>query len=150
MAGTPYDTALELRAAANIGTTATTTAIDVEGGSDAELHVAWLAQSGTDPTLQVDLEASVDGGSNYAKIARSRVFTGADDPGTGETYFHASAPVYIPKPTGVDAYKGSALRTKVRVVSTVGGSDTPLFTSYRAWLGAPVSGDTTERANWLA
>lgn len=145
MAGSPYDSALELRAEANIGATATTTAIDVEGGSEAEIHLMWQTPTGTSPTLQVDLEVSVDAGSTYVKRFRSRVFVAADAPASYESYAHYSFPVWIPRPTAVDSYRGSLPRAKARIVSTVGGT-TPVFPNFRAFLGIPVYGYTRERS----
>lgn len=145
MAGTPIDASLIMRAQADLSATTTTTAIDVEGGSDAECFVQWTGQTGTSPTLGVTIEASMDGGSTYKQISGgTRTFTGSDDPASGATYYKDSFGIYIPKPTGTDSYRGSGLRTKVRAVLTLGGT-TPVFQGFLIHLGAPVSGSTAER-----
>lgn len=130
----PIDAALTLRAASDISSTATTTAIDVEGGSPADLVLAWNGTSGTSPTNDVSLEVSVDGGSTYKSIWKSRQFVAGDVPVAPATRFVIRRPVYIPQNTQADAWSGSARRTKVRIVSTIGGSATPTFTSYEAYL----------------
>ncbi len=145
MVGIPIDANLELRAAANLSTTETTTAITVvEGASDAELHLLWGLVTGT-PSLTVDFEVSIDDGSNFVVNIITRSFTVADTPGTDESEFQTSKPVYIPKPTGVTAtYRGVLARTHARLVLTVGGG-TPVFTNMHAYLGMPEAGETPAR-----
>ena len=139
------DTNLELRAEADLSATVTTTAIQVEGGSDAEWHLAWTGQTGITPVLDATLEVSIDGGTTFVEIARRRQFVTGDDPATDETEFHTSHPVYIPKPTGItDAYAGSRPRTRVRTVLTLGGTN-PVFQGFRNQLAPPDHGETLAR-----
>lgn len=147
--GLPIDANLVLHAAATVAHTdspKTTSAIDVEPGSDGELHIAYTALTST-ATLQVDLEARADG-SNYNKIARTGVIPATEDAG-GETSagveekVHVSLPVYIPKNTQADAYSGSLRRTQCRVVITMGGSGN--CTDLHIWLAPRDDGSTMAR-----
>lgn len=145
MPGTPIDSALILRAEASLTSTATSTAIDVEGGSDAEWFAQWALPTGTTPTLDLKLEVSVDGGANYKTLALGRrQYVIGDAPAAGQLRYRVSQPVFIPRPTGADAYSGSQLRAKVRVVATVTGTS-PVFPNMMSFLGVPTEGADRER-----
>lgn len=130
----PIDSALILRAAGDITATETTTAIEVEGGSMADVVLTWTGNSGTSPTLDCELEVSVDGGSTYEDLIKFRQFDGNDDPVTPRTRFVVRRPVWIPQSTEADTWAGALNRTLVRLKSTIGGSATPTFTAFEAYL----------------
>lgn len=133
----PIDSALILRAAADIDSgdsPETTTAIEVEGGSIADVVLTWTGKSGTSPTLDVELEVSVDGGSTYEDLIKFRQFDENDVPTSPRTRFVVRRPVWIPQNTQSDAWAGSLRRTLVRIRSTIGGSSTPTFTAFEAYL----------------
>lgn len=150
MVGTPIDSNLRLKSAATVSGTDVEAAIDVEPGSDAELHVAYTALTSS-ATLKPYLEARVDG-TNYVKIWEGPVVpTTEDAPGTTigtEIKVHFSAPVYIPKSTQADAYSGSLRRTSVRFGYTIGGSGT--VTALEAWLAPVDEGSTPARERLVA
>lgn len=109
------DANLILLNAANVtATAATPTAIDVEGGSDAEVNIQVGAVSGTTPTALFSIEVSVDGGSNYFQLFAFPVLNTAD------ANQRIARVAWIPRP--VSPYK----TTKVRLPVTVGGT-TPSF-----------------------
>jgi hypothetical protein len=114
--GGHFDINLQL-AAANLTATGQTTAIDVEGGVFAEM-LMWpsAAITGTTPTFDTVIEASVDGGSTYKSIGKMPQVTGANL-AVGK---RIARPVFIPRPTGTNRF------TKVRLNDTVAGT-TPVF-----------------------
>ena len=130
----PIDSALILRAASDLTATETTTAIEVEGGSMADLVLVWTAATGTSPTADCELEVSVDGGTTYKALIKLRQFVGTDDAASPRTRFVVRRPVWIPQNTEADSWAGGLKRTKVRLKSTVGGSASPTFASFEAYL----------------
>ena len=138
----PIDAALILRASSSLLTTETTTAIEVEGGSMADLVVQWTAATGTSPTADCELEVAVDGGSTYVALIKLRQFVGTDDAVSPRTRFVVRRPVWIPQNTEADTWAGGLNRTLVRLKSTVGGSDTPTFANFEAYLDQFSGGST--------
>ena len=140
----PIDSALVLRAKSDLTATETTTAIDVEGGSFCDLVVQWTAATGTSPTADIDLEVRVDG-SNYKKLIKLRQFIGTDDAASPKSRFRVARPIYIPRSTVADSWAGALNRVQVRLVNTVGGSNSPTFANFEAWLELAGTGSTEGR-----
>jgi len=132
-----YDSSLLLKADGAVTADGQTTAITVEGGSWADWYVDMGAVSGTTPTLTLYLEASLDGGSSYAKIATLNALD-ADD---ASTLFVRR--VWIPAPTTTTS---SNVRPSVRLNSVVGGT-TPSFT-FESFLTAPSKGQVKGMPNY--
>ncbi len=128
----PIDSALVLRAKSDLTATETTTAIDVEGGSFCDLVLQWTAATGTSPTIDVDL-------------IKLRQFIGTDDAVSPKTRFRVARPVYIPRSTVADSWAGALNRVQVRLVITLGGSSTPTFANFEAWLELAGMGSTEGR-----
>lgn len=114
--GGHFDFNLLLENAVAITVDGQSTAIDVEGGSFAEWVIVIGAVTGTTPTLLLHLQASIDGGSNYFRIASSPSLDNND------ANTQLARPAYIPRPTA-----GTNRITKVRHDRDVGGT-TPSFT----------------------
>lgn len=95
------------------GTTATTP-IDTVGGYRADVRGYFSALATTGDTIDVTVQASIDGGGNYFPIATIPQFGPDDDP------VEWARPVYIPQPASGQLY------TKVRlsIVISSGGSAT--------------------------
>ena len=151
MAGTPLDVNLDLfdddMNDANEGN-GTAVTLDGPGPYDAELHVAFGAVTGTNPTFDAALQVSVDGGSNWVETATLRQFTDADAPEGGESRFHFSRPVFIPRvprPSSPAWSTASPDSVQVRLVSAVTGSSTPQFADCLVWLAPPDVGNTPAR-----
>lgn len=103
-----YDAPLQIVdiASAAITTTTTTANINPSYGVSYQVNIAVTAVSGTNPTLDVSIEESADGGVNWFKVYD------------------------FPRITGVGSYNSPAMPmtgTLLRYVQTVGGT-TPSFT----------------------
>ncbi len=106
------DTNLQLEDAAVHTTTETTAAIDVEGGFRADVRLKMGVLSTGADTDDIEVQASVDGGSNYFQIATFPQIVDTDD------QIEIARSCYIPKPDAGELF------TKVRLSHTVsaGGS----------------------------
>lgn len=117
------DLALILIEATAVTADGQTTAIEVEGGSNAEWVTHVGAVAGTDPTLGLILEVSLDGGSTYFPLQELALTDTEENSPVARN-------VYIPNPTTTT---GSNRFPKVRLNSDIGGTDTPSFT-LTSWL----------------
>lgn len=117
-AGGLFDSALLLLENTAVTATGNGTAINVEGGSMAELVMFIGAVTGTSPTLTTVLAVSLDGGSNYFPIESISLS------GTTEANQVIARNVFIPKPTTTT---GSNVLPLVRLQHTAGGTS-PSFT----------------------
>jgi hypothetical protein len=157
--GTPTDAALILwpegdLTDANEGTGA---AIEIEkGAADAELYIAFGSPTGTNETVNVTFEVSVDGGSTWeGPYFFGRQFIGTDTPPTGQARFVFSRPIFVngPPPEDgstyppVDYQPVDTPLTRVRLITAVGGTSTPTFPDFQAWLNTSVEGRTAARVN---
>ncbi len=104
------DTDLELDGGQTLDATATTTAIDVEGGFFATFRI-WLGAITPNAASLVSLlQVSVNGGTNYFSVGSWPTIDGLDD------NINLARCAFIPKP------KGTNKVTKVRMSYTVSGS----------------------------
>lgn len=151
MAGTPIDGDLILADEdlndANEGA-GTAVILDGPGPYDGELHVKFGAVTGTNPTLDINLEASLDGGSTWFVTGVLRQFDDDDTIPADASAFHYSRPVFIPgvpAPTSPQWSTAKPDPVRVRVNYTVTGSDTPQFADGVVWLATPDVGATSAR-----
>jgi hypothetical protein len=92
-------------------TSGSSTAIDTEGGFFAIVRFIGGTITDADETFDVDIEASIDGGSNYYPIGSLPQIVGADDD------IRIARPVYIPQ-----FPPASQTATKVRLTWVAGGT----------------------------
>lgn len=73
-------------------------AVNTEGGYFAEVRV-WVKEVSetTTPLLDIDIEASIDGGSNYFKILRFPQIDENDDPASGVNAIEIARPCWVPR-----------------------------------------------------
>ncbi len=120
------DVNLVLDSGQTLAATANTTAIDTEGGLFALFRLFGGTFGGTTPTLDIDLEVSTDGGSNYYKVGSMPQLDDGDDD------IEIARVAYIPK------LGSSQTVTKVRLAYTVTGTS-PSFVIDKIFL-EPLSG----------
>lgn len=120
------DVNLILDSGSTITANGQTTAIDTEGGFYAIVRELFGAITGTSPTLDTDLEVSIDGGSNYFKVASIPQLVGTDDD------IEIARVAYIPRPAS-----GQTV-TKVRLSDVVSGTS-PSFARTNSYLEPLVS-----------
>ncbi len=120
------DVNLVLDSGQTVTATSQTTAIDVEGGMYCDFRLFMGTCTGTTPTLDADLEVSIDGGSNYYKVGSIPKLDESDDD------IVIARVAFIPKPAS-----GQTV-TKVRLNYTVGGTS-PSYGIDKAFL-EPITG----------
>lgn len=104
---------------ADAGTPITTTtalaAISTEGGGFGDVRLFLGTVTDSDETLNLTVEASIDGGSNYFHIGEFPQLVAADD------NIEIARPVYLPKPAA-----GQTV-TKIRLKARAIAGTTPSF-----------------------
>jgi len=95
--------------------------IETEGGMLCMARAWFGAMSGTNPTCDIRIQASVDAGSNYYKMGQMQQLVGTDD------NKELACLCYIPRPAS------GQFKTRVRVNYDVGGT-TPSFAVTRVIL----------------
>lgn len=102
-------------------TTTAKTAIDTEGGYRADVRLFVGTITDADETLNLTVEASIDGGSNYRHIGEFPIIIATDD------NVELARSVIVPKPAS-----GQTV-TKVRLKARAIAGTTPSF-PINAWL----------------
>lgn len=121
----PRDVNLLLHNAA-VSSDSQSTAISVVGGEFAVVDVrSTVTPTDSDETIDITIEASVDGGSSYFKIGAFPQFVKAANKGNAGTW--VAVPVYIPRAQANPDARGVNTATKLRLNFDVGGT-TPSFT----------------------
>ena len=114
-------------ATAMAGTGAKGSVIDTEGGFWGVVRM-WLGTcTGTSVLVEVKVEASIDGGSNYYHIGQFPILDEDDDD------IEIARPVYIPKPAS------GQTATKVRLNTVSSAGTTPVVPVNAAYLEPLVS-----------
>lgn len=118
----PRDVNLQLADSATpITVTSSQTAVNTEGGFFAVVRLEGGTITDANETFDIDIEASIDGGSNFFKIATFRQIVAADDD------IIISRPVYVPR-----FPPATQTETQIRLTATVAGT-TP-SNAMNAWL----------------
>ena len=101
--------------------------IDTEGGFWATVRMLLGTCTGTSVLVEVKVEASIDGGSNYKHIGQFPILDEDDDD------IEIARPVYIPKPDSSNTV------TKVRLNTVSSGGSNVVVPVNVAWLEPLVS-----------
>lgn len=110
-----WDLNLQLKASGPITATENGNDVNTEGGGFAEFRAFYGTITGTNPTCDLEIHASTDGGTVYRKIGVMPQVVGDDDDK------QVAIMVYVPKPDS-----GQTV-TKLRYRAVIGGSNTPTF-----------------------
>ncbi len=119
--------ALITGATAMAGTGAKGSVIDTEGGFWATVRMLLGTCTGTSVLVEVKVEASIDGGSNYYHVGQFPILDESDDD------VEIARPVFIPKPAS-----GQTV-TKVRLNTVSSAGSSPVVPCNRADLEPLVS-----------
>ena len=93
----------------------------------------WTAATGTSPTADVAFQVRIDG-SNYVTLFSFRQFIGTDDAVSPRSRIVFRRPAWIPQSTVADSWAGALNRVQCRLVITVGGSNSPTFANFEAYI----------------
>lgn len=120
----PRDVNLVLIAGATpmAGTGVKGSVVNTEGGFRADVRMFLGTCSGSSVLVEVKVEASIDGGSNYYHIGQFPVFDADDDD------VEIARPVYIPKPDSDNTV------TKVRLNTVSSAGSSPVVPCNKAFL----------------
>lgn len=116
-------------ATAMAGTGAKGSVIDTEGGFFGIVRMFLGTCSGTSVLVEVKVEVSIDGGSNYYHIGQFPILDEDDDD------VEIARPVYIPKPT----LSSTVTTTKVRLNTVSSAGSSPVVPCNAAYLEPLVS-----------
>ncbi len=114
-------------ATAMAGTGAKGSVIDTEGGFWAQVRMQLGTCTGSSVLVEVKVEASIDGGSNYYHVGQFPILDESDDD------IEIGRPVYIPRPAS-----GQTV-TKVRLNTVSSAGSSPVVPCNGAWLEPLVS-----------
>ncbi len=114
-------------ATAMAGTGAKGSVIDTEGGFMGQVRMQLGTCTGSSVLVEVKVEASIDGGSNYYHVGQFPILDESDDD------IEIGRPVYIPRPAS-----GQTV-TKVRLNTVSSAGSSPVVPVNGAWLEPLVS-----------